>query len=920
MVPGISDCDLIVTFDGWRHHTNDQPKSGRVSAETGRNYTLYIQKATELLLNRLPDTSTPLSTNPSNLIPAPSALNHHIVPPGRADTVGLVDFEPVDPVPAGSSRIDQLIASNLPSPDPAPRFHRNYVIATHTDHIRSGPQTRALAQITSALSVSAPSKVPSRPPSNATPDTTNASSVHQTRLRIVTLSDRLGFALCVRTALSYVHTPYVLIIQHDWQFVEPLDLLSILKTMERHHEEVKYVGFISARIAEYAEKKGKGRGLPPSAVEDGRFDIPLARLFFWFDKVEGVLRSSTDHYRNFVFSQNRFQRGDFIEDTFGQFQLGDIKRPTPEEGIEVHKKYATWLYYPDNGRTSHLFHLNGRKFLTDHGKKIYEERQRGADVRWKGRTGGKEESGDVERADGAETGVELDGFFVDDLQDVLASANLRGLQTLHTTTRPIPNPSTATADFTRAIYLQSLEPSYHLHRAQSYLQALDFPAAIASYRQCVVCVREMNERESMMRRGLEVLSGEGDGDVEDVENRWPSRWVVTKLMGPGIYTWGQILLDERRFGEALEAFKTAMDCEMNRESVLVRMALAHIGLEQYDEALEILYVLTTEISGSNVDYYILRAKIYQQLDNVEFANIDYTTAKHLNPSHPELTGLSKYVHSTAVGYKNKASEQILKGQLGNAVHFLNHAVELHPGDWVVRLKRGATLAELRQYDGAVEDFREVLTSEGFDKDREEEVKRHLASVYNRMGVDAARSGNHTWAVKCFTTALEWNAHEGTIYRNRAECHEALDNIDDCLGDLAMVLKLDPRDDETGQKCGELWFEIGEQAFGEGDWRDAVGAWTQAIHFDPTVPEYFFRRAKAFYLLEKLDEARHDAQMAIRLDATHHEAQALFAELTTGAPPFEDLHPFPPQRRVKTAVPIGVLPAGGSGLIDPDVDT
>ncbi|KAJ3039693.1 Tetratricopeptide repeat protein 16 [Rhizophlyctis rosea] len=491
---------------------------------------------------------------------------------------------------------------------------------------------------------------------------------------------------------------------------------------------------------------------------------------------------------------------------------------------------------------------------------------------------------------------------------------LRVLQRNSRPTKQKHNPSTATALFTNAIYLAPSEPSYHLHRAQSYLASLDFPSAIASFRQCLACIQELQDQEARMRRGLELLGGSMTAEAKNEEQsrQWPSTYVVTRLLAPTIYTWAQILLDERRFKESLKMLQWALDCEMRQESVLVRMALAHIGLNQFDEALEILYILT-EMSPDNADYYVLRAKVYQQQDIVEFANIDYTQALRLNPAHPELLLLSHYINSTAVSYKNLASEQILKHQLPAAVHFLNHAVELDPSDWVQRFKRGAALAELRQYDGAIEDYLEVLQNPSFDSDREGEVKRHLASVYNRMGVEAARDNNADYAIKCFSRALEYNPKESTIFKNRADCHESISNIDDCLSDLAKALTLDPTDDESRRKCGELWFEIGEQAFGEGDWRGAVGTWTQAIHFDPYVAEYSFRRAKAFYLLQKLDEARHDAYAAVRTDPNHQEAQALYAELTTGAPPFDDLYPFPPQQRVKTAVPVGVVGAIGSGL-------
>ena len=120
--------------------------------------------------------------------------------------------------------------------------------------------------------------------------------------------------------------------------------------------------------------------------------------------------ASTNHYRSFVFSQNRFQRGDFIEDTFGQVQLNDCKRPTSEEGIEVHKKYATWLYYPNDGGTRHLFHLHGRKFLTETGKKKYEERQRKEHLGWKIRQDAK---GAVAQEEGYEDDVNLETFFIE---------------------------------------------------------------------------------------------------------------------------------------------------------------------------------------------------------------------------------------------------------------------------------------------------------------------------------------------------------------------------------------------------------------------------------------------------------------------------------------------------------------------------
>ncbi|KAJ3057048.1 hypothetical protein HK097_001017, partial [Rhizophlyctis rosea] len=374
LVPGLATCDLIVTFDGWRPGADDKPKSGRVSAETGKNYAEYTQKVTDILFNRLPAANPPPSDDPFSLLPSQTLIDGRPVTLGRIDTTGLWESDKADSPSAIPG--DRLICMLDKSPSNLPRMHANYLVTTDTDRLRTGPQTSCLAHVVAAHKIVSSSEVSACPSA----PTSSASLCYKTPLRTITFTDRMGFALCVRTALSYVRTPYVMVVQHDWQFVEPLDLVTILRTMELRDDEVKYVGFVSSGVLNYAEKKGTGRGLPPSKVQDGHFAIPLVRLFFWFDKNH---IASTHHYRSFVYSQNRFQRGDFIEDTFGQVQLNDCKRATPEEGIEVHKQYATWLYYPNDGGTRHLFHLHGRKFLTENGKKRFEERQREMDLGWK---------------------------------------------------------------------------------------------------------------------------------------------------------------------------------------------------------------------------------------------------------------------------------------------------------------------------------------------------------------------------------------------------------------------------------------------------------------------------------------------------------------------------------------------------------
>ncbi|EMT68985.1 hypothetical protein FOC4_g10005082 [Fusarium odoratissimum] len=146
------------------------------------------------------------------------------------------------------------------------------------------------------------------------PQNTVEYTISQTSDKKVTFiepSRRLGFGLAVRSALRVTQTPFVWVQQHDWALVADLPmepLVQIMKAYDSHLETpIKYICL--AAIPHYLERV---------------FPSRLAML-----------------------------RGDFIEDKIGQRARAQMK-----EGLFT--KWATWLYYPDDGKQLCLKHLQGR--------------------------------------------------------------------------------------------------------------------------------------------------------------------------------------------------------------------------------------------------------------------------------------------------------------------------------------------------------------------------------------------------------------------------------------------------------------------------------------------------------------------------------------------------------------------------------
>lgn len=217
------------------------------------------------------------------------------------------------------------------------------------------------------------------------------------RITFIEPHARVGFGLGVRSALRLTETPYVWIQQHDWALVADIPLAPLLEIMQQSESApespdssdsetadgqeprrtsdvpVKYVCFPSTRMVSYAKsdhvmlypalraltnlyKQNFSVGSGSTSVK-----IPLTPLFFWHDKPH---LASTAHYLSQIFpSRAAMLRGAFIEDTAGQRARTEMK-----DGMW--RKWACWLYYPDEGTKLCVRHLKGRTWRGTDGELV----------------------------------------------------------------------------------------------------------------------------------------------------------------------------------------------------------------------------------------------------------------------------------------------------------------------------------------------------------------------------------------------------------------------------------------------------------------------------------------------------------------------------------------------------------------------
>ena len=113
----------------------------------------------------------------------------------------------------------------------------------------------------------------------------------------------------------------------------------------------------------------------------------------------------------------------------------------------------------------------------------------------------------------------------------------------------------AIALLTKAIFLHPLDPSYYFHRAEAYLQILDFESCLANYEHFAgLLQKQVSDRQAAFRNYKKAYP---------VLKRWPAI----------LYTWAQILLDQKRYTDVIGALDKAEKLGIPRTSCLLRRYL-----------------------------------------------------------------------------------------------------------------------------------------------------------------------------------------------------------------------------------------------------------------------------------------------------------------------------------------------------------
>lgn len=173
---------------------------------------------------------------------------------------------------------------------------------------------------------------------------------------LVRCEERQGFGFALKAALARVRTPYVIVVQHDRNFIRKVDIPNIVKVMEENASWLHYVGLPTSTTVHYARMILSKYGIKVKPRTPDGADFALTPLLQWYDSTHVC---STKHYRDFVYRGDLVKRGGFVEDKLGQYQLAQIR----EHGMAAHAAFGQFVF-DDGVKTPIVSHLDGHDALS----------------------------------------------------------------------------------------------------------------------------------------------------------------------------------------------------------------------------------------------------------------------------------------------------------------------------------------------------------------------------------------------------------------------------------------------------------------------------------------------------------------------------------------------------------------------------
>lgn len=277
------------------------------------------------------------------------------------------------------------------------------------------------------------------------------------------------------------------------------------------------------------------------------------------------------------------------------------------------------------------------------------------------------------------------------------------------------------------------------------------------------------------------------------------------------------------------------------------------------------------------------------------ATVVLTFSFLVKPHNPSVTTPSSAESSTlsttptisptsemsAKNFYDRGLEKSTKKDYEGAIEDFNEVLRLDSNFILAYNKRGDARSALKDYKGAIEDLNQYIqanpksansyVSRGFayynlynykqaiiDYNKAIEINPRYALAYNNRGAVYADQGNYEQAISDYTKAIEFkNDPLKWPYNNRGDARRNLGDNKGAIEDYNQAIRIDPTYTNAYNNRGLAYANLK-------DYKKAIEDYNQAIRIDSNYAHAYYNRGNARYILKDKQGAIADYQIAADL--------------------------------------------------------
>ncbi|KAG9477849.1 hypothetical protein GDO78_013043, partial [Eleutherodactylus coqui] len=399
----------------------------------------------------------------------------------------------------------------------------------------------------------------------------------------------------------------------------------------------------------------------------------------------------------------------------------------------------------------------------------------------------------------------------------------------------------AVTAFSKAIHLRPEEVELYVKRAEAFLQLCDYQSAALNLKKACSIAPPLAEH--------------------------------IELLALTYYRQGQSLFEQNCHLDALESFTRAVELQPRNRDYHMRSICCLAALGRYAECIRLLNKQLEEEQG-NPETYVVRARLYDQLNKATLCYQDVLAALSLDPRHHEALGLRDKMMAKAEDAKDKAVNLAVQGELQDALKKICIAIENNPLSAQYYIFRGTVCKKLKDFSHAVDDFvraMQLCNAEGSeDAPLHAEAENHLLLTYNDFAVHCYMKGFFQEGVLLLNKALQGDRSKKELYVNRGDCFFQLGELTFALADYQQAFDLDEEDWDIRARVAKLLDVLGLQAQQQRQYQQAECLFSEAVMKHPLLPQLYLHRARLRRLIQNITSAQEDALISILLNSKSDE--------------------------------------------------